>query len=73
MKDPYVQSLLGDREQVLLVTRQHWFMFFRSIVLELIFMVILIAVVTLVWSLFQFTVPIILWLFSGDHPPGQPG
>jgi len=58
MKDHYVQSLLGDREQVLLVTRQHWFVFFRSIVLELIIMAVIIAGVTLIWGMLAFTLPI---------------
>jgi uncharacterized membrane protein YdbT with pleckstrin-like domain len=50
MKDHYVQSLLGDREQVLLMTRQHWFMFFRSIVFELVILAVIVAVVSLVWG-----------------------
>jgi len=60
MKDHYVQSLLGDREQVLLVTRQHWFVFFRSIVLELIIIAVIIAGVTLIWRLLEITLPIFL-------------
>ncbi len=60
MKDPYVQSLLGDREQVLLVTRQHWFMLFRSILLELIFMVVLIVGVTVIITMLQSALPLFL-------------
>jgi uncharacterized membrane protein YdbT with pleckstrin-like domain len=32
--DPYLNSLLGNNESILLSTRQHWFVFVRSIFLE---------------------------------------
>ena len=48
MHDPYLKSLLGENEEIILVTRQHWFVFFSAIVLELIFaLVIIVAVVVL--------------------------
>ncbi len=40
----YLKSLLGDQEEILLVSRQHWFVLFRMIILELIAMLILIAI-----------------------------
>lgn len=40
----YLKSLLGDQEEILLVSRQHWFVLFRMIILELIAMLILIVI-----------------------------
>jgi len=34
MANPYLDSLLGDNEEVLLESRQHWFVFVRSVFLE---------------------------------------
>ncbi len=39
----YIESLLGDRERVILISRQHWFILIRAIVLEIIIILILIA------------------------------
>lgn len=36
MADNYIKSMLGDNERVLLVTRQHWFVLFSSILLEIV-------------------------------------
>jgi len=44
MADKYVQSLMGDNEKMLLVTRQHWFVLFRTIVAEVLIILILVAV-----------------------------
>lgn len=35
MTDTYLESILGERENILLVTRQHWFVLFAAIVPEL--------------------------------------
>lgn len=48
MADAYLNSLLGDREKILLVTRQHWFLLFRNILFELVLILITIVVVTLI-------------------------
>jgi uncharacterized membrane protein YdbT with pleckstrin-like domain len=48
MSNHYVQSLLGDRERVLRVTNPHWFVFFRSIVFELVFAAVILAVVIII-------------------------
>lgn len=45
MAGTYLKSLLGDNEEILLVSRQHWFVLFGMIALELITMIILAAVV----------------------------
>jgi uncharacterized membrane protein YdbT with pleckstrin-like domain len=36
MTDNYIKTMLGENERVLLVTRQHWFVLFSSILLEII-------------------------------------
>lgn len=43
MADSYLQSLLGREERVLLVTRQHWFALFSTIVLEIFLVAALVA------------------------------
>ena len=48
MNDPYLINLLGEREKVLLVTHQHWFLLFRNILFELFLIVVTIIAVTLV-------------------------
>ncbi len=37
MSGHYLQSLLGDRENIILATRHHWFILASSIVLEIFF------------------------------------
>jgi len=44
MTGKYIQSLMGKAEKILLVTRQHWFVLFRTIVIESLMIVILVAV-----------------------------
>jgi len=44
MADKYIQSLMGEAEKMLLVTRQHWFVLFRTIVAEILIIFILIVV-----------------------------
>jgi uncharacterized membrane protein YdbT with pleckstrin-like domain len=39
----YVESLLGEREKIILIAHQHWFILIRAIVLEIIIILILIA------------------------------
>jgi len=34
MNDPYLKHLLGNHEEILLVTRQHWFVLLQAIILE---------------------------------------
>ncbi len=48
MSDAYLNSLLGEREKILLVTRQHWFQLFRAILFEIGLIIITIIAVTLV-------------------------
>jgi len=44
MADKYIQSLMGEAEKMLLVTRQHWFVLFRTIVAEILIIFILIVI-----------------------------
>lgn len=47
MPQSYLDSLIGEREQIQLVSRQHWFILFSSIALEIFaILVILAAIVT---------------------------
>lgn len=39
----YVESLLGDREKIILVTHQHWLILISAIVLEIVIILIIIA------------------------------
>ena len=43
MAKDYVQSLLGENERILLVTRQHWFVLFSNILLEILLIVLLVV------------------------------
>ena len=43
MADKYIQDLLGENERILLVTRQHWFVLFSNILLEILLIVLIIA------------------------------
>jgi uncharacterized membrane protein YdbT with pleckstrin-like domain len=43
MNDPYLKHLLGNHEEILLVTRQHWFVWIQAILLEGFIALIIIA------------------------------
>jgi uncharacterized integral membrane protein len=43
MADNYIQGLLGENERILLVTRQHWFVLFSNILMEILLIVLIIA------------------------------
>lgn len=43
----YLKSLLGESEEILLVSRQHWFVLFSHILLELISILIIVAIVAI--------------------------
>ena len=68
MAGHYLQSLLGDREKIIIVTRHHWFVLARSIIVE-VFLTLVIFAATLagtvalskrsISSPFEFIVPLI--------------
>lgn len=49
MSDAYLNSLLGEREEIILVTRQHWFHLFRSVLFELLLIAGTIIAVSIIW------------------------
>jgi len=51
MPDAYLNNLLGEREEILLVTHQHWFQLFRAILFEIILMLVTIVAVFLIYLL----------------------
>jgi uncharacterized membrane protein YdbT with pleckstrin-like domain len=50
MAGHYLQSLLGEREKIILATRHHWFVLARSIILEA-FLILIIFILTIVGSI----------------------
>jgi len=42
MADSYVQSLMGQKERILYLTRQHWFALFSAIALEIFLIIVLV-------------------------------
>ncbi len=46
--DPYLNSLLGDNEKILLECRQHWFVFVRNIFVEGITIVTIVVLITFI-------------------------
>ena len=46
MAKTYIQELLGQNERILLTTRQHWFVLFSNILLEIVLIVVLVAAVS---------------------------
>lgn len=51
MGDPYLKNLLGEKETILLETRQHWFVLLRNILVEGILIIALIALVSAILTL----------------------
>ncbi len=47
MTDTYLKKLLGEREEILLVTRRHWFVLLREILVELAFVAFTIVIVSI--------------------------
>jgi uncharacterized membrane protein YdbT with pleckstrin-like domain len=47
MKKGYIDSFLGDKEKILLVARQHWFLLFWSILFEIAGILLLLAAVAI--------------------------
>ncbi len=47
MAKTYLESLLGDNERIILISRQHWFILISSIFLELLIILAIIIIFTL--------------------------
>lgn len=52
MAKGYIESLLGENEQILLVSRQHWFNLIGSILLEIIIIILLMVITAVAASAF---------------------
>jgi uncharacterized membrane protein YdbT with pleckstrin-like domain len=69
MASHYLQSLLGEREKIILVTRHHWFVLARSIIFE-VFLILVIFAATIAGTVlisasqspFEFIIPLIGFL-----------
>ena len=59
MNDPYLKHLLGNRETILLVTRQHWFVLVQAIILDVFIALIIVAADLALYSVLLFN-PIVL-------------
>ncbi len=59
MAKNYVQSMLGENERIVLVTRQHWFVLFSAIVAEITITVLLIAAVSVAIFFFPLVAPLV--------------
>ena len=46
MPDNYLRSLLGENEQIILVTRQHWFVLIEQILVEIFLSIFTVAIIT---------------------------
>lgn len=44
MSESYLQTILGDREKIIRISRQHWFLLFSSIFLEIVLILVIFAV-----------------------------
>jgi membrane protein YdbS with pleckstrin-like domain len=51
MRDKYLKSLLGENEQVLFITHQHWLVLLGEIISEVILMLAAIVGVSIIWAL----------------------
>ncbi len=49
MNDSYLNNLLGENEQILFVTRQHWLVLASEILSESVLTIALLVLITLVW------------------------
>ena len=61
MAKSYVQGMLGNNERILLITRQHWFILFSNIFLEIALTIVLIAGITAA----QIAFPLVLLISLG--------
>ena len=52
MAGSYLESLLGENEEILLITRQHWFLLVSATLLEIVFSIVIIVGVTLALPFF---------------------
>src|SRR5512134_2128461 len=51
MPDNYIKNLLGQNEQILFVTRQHWLILVGEILSETVLAIALVVLISLTWAL----------------------
>lgn len=56
MTNGYIEEMLGENERILLVTRQHGFVLFGQIVLEIVLMATIIVITTLLAAIYPQTI-----------------
>lgn len=49
MVNAYLNRLLGDQEEILLITRRHWIVLLENILVEIILSMVAVAIITIVW------------------------
>jgi uncharacterized membrane protein YdbT with pleckstrin-like domain len=59
MSDRYLNSLLGENEQILFVTHHHWLVLFGEILAEALIALVIVVLVSLVWALKWVTNPLV--------------
>jgi uncharacterized membrane protein YdbT with pleckstrin-like domain len=75
MGNPYLESLLGDNEKILLESRQHWFVFVKSIIFESLVIAVILAGVTIAvtrnepypwlkWGYLLMLIPVISFIYD---------
>jgi uncharacterized membrane protein YdbT with pleckstrin-like domain len=75
MGNPYLESLLGDNEKIMLESRQHWFVFVKSIFFESLVIAVILAGVTigiamnqsytwLKWGYILLLIPVISFIYD---------
>jgi uncharacterized membrane protein YdbT with pleckstrin-like domain len=60
MSESYLQSLLGDREKIIRISRQHWFLLISAIFLEIVLILIIFAVTIMLSTATPEFMPIII-------------
>jgi uncharacterized membrane protein YdbT with pleckstrin-like domain len=63
MEDHYLQRMMGEHEEVILVTRQHWFVLARAILFEIVVALVIFAACTIALLVWLPNSPIILGYF----------
>jgi membrane protein YdbS with pleckstrin-like domain len=75
MSNSYLENLLGDNEHILLESRQHWFIFVRSIFFESLVIAVILTGVTIAittnqpypwlkWGYFLLLIPVISFIYD---------
>jgi uncharacterized membrane protein YdbT with pleckstrin-like domain len=61
MRSPYLENLLGEREQIILVTRQHWLVLAQRILPEILIFAAMLIILTVGFTMVAN--PILAWMY----------